>query len=175
MAQLDLEKALRKVIARQVREALAPHLVMLEALAKLVRDHGQPDAAGSRPARRSSRGQQPPADSRNVVATAAPGKASRTRRSSASTSARANGDASPFTVGQEVQIRQGRGLLDATVMAIQADGSLLLEAGKERRQVVRQASKVLTAAAPAPARNVVAVPPIIRRSRVEGRESRVDG
>ncbi|MGI5865548.1 MAG: hypothetical protein ACOX6T_26295 [Myxococcales bacterium] len=60
-------------------------------------------------------------------------------------------------------------------MAIQADGSLLLEAGKERRQVVRQASKVLTAAAPAPARNVVAVPPIIRRSRVEGRESRVDG
>jgi len=65
-----------------------------------------------------------------------------------------------------VQIRQGRGLLDATVRAVQADGSLLLEAGRERRQVVRKVSKVLS-----PARNVVAVPPIIRRSRAAGATS----
>ncbi|HCF57376.1 MAG TPA: hypothetical protein DFS52_05215, partial [Myxococcales bacterium] len=172
MAQLDLEKALRKVIATQVQQALAPHLVLLEALAKLVRDHAQTGpAAGSRNARQPRRDPKPAADSRNVVATAAPARAQRARRSAPSTAASANAAPCPFAIGQEVQIRQGRGLLDATVRAVQADGSLLLEAGRERRQVVRKVSKVLSTATPAPARNVVAVPPIIRRSRAAGATS----
>jgi hypothetical protein len=126
MSKPAFAEAISTLVAKEVREALAPYQ---EALASLV------EFAGGRP------GGTLAASS----ATATPNR--RARRASGVRGGAASAEfASQFVEGQKVQYRQGRGTFDARVVGINAEkGTVTLERASDQKTVVRPAAKVLAA------------------------------
>ena len=121
MAKVDLNTAIRNLVAVEVERTLEPYRQLLERLEQFVggasvrRGPGRPPKAGNRgrPARRAKVGA---------------------------------GDASKFKVGQAVKYRQGRGEFEATVSAVDTEKNLVsLERSKDGKKVDRPASKIYQA------------------------------
>ena len=117
MPKLDLQAALRNLIAAQVEAALEPHRALLASLENLAREQGAvkeaPRAATRRPAGRRA--------ARNVAA-----------------------PATSFSPGQMVSYRQGRGTFEAKVIEVDLErGELKLQREKDGKRVERPFQKVM--------------------------------
>ncbi|HEY3446754.1 MAG TPA: hypothetical protein VGK67_10340 [Myxococcales bacterium] len=122
MAKVDLNTAIRNLVAVEVERTLEPYRQLLERLEQFV---------GGAPARRGP-GRPPKAGGRGR-----PGR----KAAKAGT-----GDASKFKVGQAVKYRQGRGEFEATVAAVDTEKNLVsLERSKDGKKVDRPASKIYPA------------------------------
>jgi hypothetical protein len=121
---LDLNDAIRSLVANEVEAALGPHR---EALARISAFLGIASPASGRAANRL-RG---------------PGRRAAGGRRGAPRRAVGRGDASKFKEGQEVRYRQGRGEFEAKVIRIDGDtNTVVLERAKDKKRVERPASKV---------------------------------
>jgi hypothetical protein len=134
MPTLDLNDAVRSLVADEVDAALAPYRSTLQALATL---------AGGGAVRR---GPGRPPGSRNKGA-GRPAKARRGRPPKrAARSAGGGGDASKFSNGQAVRYKQGRGEFAAKVVKIDANNNrVTIERDHDGKKVVRPADKVYAA------------------------------
>lgn len=114
---VDLNSAIRELVAASVKETLAPYLETLERLGVFM--------GGTR---RRGPGRPPKA----------------TRGSTRATANR--GDATKFSVGQPVSYKQGRGQFDAKVVKIDSNtNTVTVERAKDRKRVERPASKIMAA------------------------------
>jgi sRNA-binding protein len=121
MPNVDLNAAIRKLVAAEVDRTLEPYQQMLERLVQLL---------GQKPARRGP---------------GRPPKAAGARRGRKARKARkgGKGDASRFREGQVVKYRQGRGEFEATVLAVDVENnSVKLERKKDGKKVERPATKI---------------------------------
>ena len=122
MPRVDLNDAIRNLVAGEVERTLAPYQQLLARLEQFMggapapRGPGRPPKAGgrARPARR-------------------PAKLGK-------------GDASKFKVGQAVKYRQGRGEFEATVSAVDTGTNIVsIERIKDGKKIDRPASKLYEA------------------------------
>jgi hypothetical protein len=127
MSKPAFAEAISTLVAKEVRDALAPYQ---EALASLV------EFAGGRPGGTLAA----------TSATASLPKRRGRRAGGVRGGAAFAATASRFVEGQKVQYRQGRGTFDARVVGINAEkGTVTLERTSDQKTVVRPAAKVLAA------------------------------
>jgi len=118
MANVDLNAAIRNLVSEEVERTLEPYRTLLDRMAGLFGK--QPERAG-----RASR-----------LAGRLGARAERAPRSG-------GGDASRFREGQTVRYKQGRGIFDAVVEAVDIERNLLtLARTKDNKKVERPADKV---------------------------------
>ena len=119
MANVDLNHAIRNLVAAEVERTLEPYRLMLDRLVRLV---------GQKPARRGP-GRPPKAAS-------APRRRRKARRGG-------KVDATRFREGQVVRYKQGRGEFEATVLSVDAAAGIVkLERKKDGKKIGRPAAKV---------------------------------
>ncbi|MBI5547325.1 MAG: hypothetical protein HY901_25870 [Deltaproteobacteria bacterium] len=119
MANVDLNGAIRGLVAAEVERALEPYRLMLDRLASVI---------GAKP-ERAAPGRAPKAG-------AAPRRGPKPARAG-------KGDASKFQEGQAVRYRQGRGEFEATVLAIDTERNVVtVERAKDGKKVERPAAKI---------------------------------
>ena len=124
MSEVDLNGAIRSLVASAVEEALSPYQGVLERMTQFM----GPGAAAPRSA---------------PAPVAAPAR--RRGRPARKTAGAANGagDVSKFKEGQTVHYKQGRGAFEAVVKKVDAaNGLLTLERGSDGKVVMRPAAKV---------------------------------
>ena len=127
MPNVDLNSAIRSLVAGEVEKILLPYKHLLERMAQFV---------GGKPAAKRGPGRPPKA-----VKAAVGGKRRQRRGKKARKGSK--GDVSRFHDGQAVRYKQGRGEFAASVVSIDKDaGTLTLERTKDGKKVVRPAFKV---------------------------------
>ncbi len=127
---VDLDSAIRSLVAEEVEKTLAPYRDVLERFSR---------AIGDAPVRRGPG--RPP---RNVSAPAP--AAPKRRRARRAAGAGEKGDVSKFTEGQDVKYRQGRGEFEATITRIDREKNVLTLARKsDGKKVERPPAKVYAA------------------------------
>jgi len=124
MANVDLNAAIRNLVAAEVEKTLEPYRELLERMESFVR--------GEAPKRGPGR---PP----KAAGAKKPGRKPGKR-------AKAQGDASKFQVGQAVKYKQGRGEFDATVTGVDVEANTVqIERSKDGKKLTRPAGKVYPA------------------------------
>jgi hypothetical protein len=121
MSKNNFDAAIRNLVGEEIERSLVPYRELLAQIADFV---GMPSRGPVRPARE--------------VAEPAGGRGRRrvVRRAG-------KGDASQFREGQTVQYKQGRGIFEATVVAIDTERNVVtIERAKDHKQVDRPAAKV---------------------------------
>jgi len=122
MANNNFDAAIRNLVGEEIERSLVPYRELLAQIADFV---GLPGSSAARPAKEAV---APARSARRVVRRA--GK----------------GDASQFQEGQTVQHKQGRGIFEATVIAIDTDRNVVtVERTKDLKKVDRPAAKVYSA------------------------------
>ncbi len=120
MANVDLNAAIRSLVAAEVEQALEPYRDLLERMENFVRGaapRGPVAVAKKKPGRK-------------------PGKRA----------AKAKGDASKFSVGQSVKYKQGRGEFEATVRSVDLEANTVeIERVKDGKKLSRPAGKIYAA------------------------------
>ncbi len=120
MSKNNFDAAIRNLVGEEIERSLVPYRDLLAQIADFV---GMPSRDPGRPAR-------------EVVEPEGRGRRRAVRRAG-------KGDASQFKEGQSVQYKQGRGVFEATVVAIDAERNVVtIERAKDHKKVDWPASKV---------------------------------
>ncbi len=121
MSKNNFDAAIRNLVGEEIERSLVPYRELLAQIADFI---GMPGRGPGRPAREAAE----PAGGR--------GRRRVTRRAG-------KGDASQFREGQTVQYKQGRGIFEATVVAIDTERNVVtIERAKDHKKVDRPAAKV---------------------------------
>lgn len=120
MSKNNFDAAIRNLVGEEIERSLVPYRELLAQIADFI---GMPGRGPGRPAR-------------EVAEPAGRGRRRAARRAG-------KGDASQFKEGQTVQYKQGRGVFEATVVAVDTERNLVtIERAKDHKKVDRPAAKV---------------------------------